>query len=594
MTIKSKAFKFLLGIAVVLAVAVTASLANAADFGTATLRVGSRGAAVIEVQKLVGVTPDGAYGPLTKAAVEAWQANNGLVPVDGIFGAMSRAKAYELAGSTGAVASGDLCPNGMTLASNCTVAPGATTTTPVVTTPSTLTGGEADLTFDVDAESDIDQEGVNQHAFTIEIEADEDGGDALIERLDLEFATTGATTYRSISRVALEVDGDEIAEADTDSRSDWRGSTDTIRFSNLDLVVKSGKVVEVEVLLDVTDDVTNIVLAEVGYRYSDGTGLIESDVYTSGASITVTAPDAVSFRITENRSNPSDTSLDVSSSRSNETLAIVDVEVRKGEGVLEEVEVTLTFDAGAVADMEDLLSRVALEVDGKQVDYINSSSFDTYDSGSTLVLVFDADEFDFEEDDEFEIEVLGSFRAYNDTTPPFITTVQVTNIGLIGYDDGVDAAFDQTSVNKDTSSFAPVFTLTEGDVLVAISDVEVRKTGDHAGTIVFDLEVENDRGATLKLADAYATGTKILTTLTDWTFDTKGYGVSGTSVKLDTGTLYKSTGAALDTDGEAAYLKDGDIATFEVTLTYTSTSTAAFTIEVEEIGGVALGYIWAD
>jgi hypothetical protein len=41
-------------------------------------------------------------------------------------------------------------------------------------------------------------------------------------------------------------------------------------------------------------------------------------------------------------------------------------------------------------------------------------------------------------------------------------------------------------------------------------------------------------------------------------------------------------------------LADGDIATFEVTLDYTSTSTKAFTIEVEKIGGVALGYVWAD
>ena len=69
MTIKSKAFKFLLGIAVVIGVAVAASFASAADFGTATLRVGSRGAAVMEVQKLVGVTADGAYRPRMEASV---------------------------------------------------------------------------------------------------------------------------------------------------------------------------------------------------------------------------------------------------------------------------------------------------------------------------------------------------------------------------------------------------------------------------------------------------------------------------------------------------------------------------------------------
>ncbi|MDD3972817.1 MAG: peptidoglycan-binding domain-containing protein [Clostridia bacterium] len=566
----------MLGIAVVIGVAVAASFASAADFGTATLRVGSRGAAVMEVQKLVGVTADGAYGPMTEAAVKAWQANVGLY-ADGIFGPASRAKAYELAGSTGAVTP-TLCLNGMTFASNCTVAPGATTPTPVA--PVVTSDEEADLSFDVDAESDIDQNGINQHAFTIEIEADEDGGDALIERLDLKFKTTGATTYRSISRVALEVDGDEIAEADTDSRSDWRGKTDTIRFSDLNLVVKSGKIVEVEVLLDVTDDVDNIELLEVGYRYSDGTGLIVSDEHDStGADISVTAADAVNFRITENRSNPSDTSLDVSSSRSNETLAIVDVEVRKGEGALDNVEVTLTFDAAVTeANMQDLLSRVSLEIDGKQVDYINSSSFDVSGSSNSLVLVFDADEFDFEEDDEFEIEVLASFRAYNKTT---IKTVKVTNIALIGYDDGKGEAF--PDVDKSTS-FAPTFTLTQGDILVAISDVEVRKTDDHKGTIVFDLEVENDRGTDLQLGDGSSAGIDV----SKFVFDVKGYGIAtspATTIDLDTGVL---------TGTPASLLADGDIATFEVTLNYDSTSTKAFTIEVKEIGGVALGYIWAD
>jgi len=359
----------------------------------------------------------------------------------------------------------------------------------------------------------------------------------------------------------------------------------------------------VEVLLDVTDDVTAIDLLEVGYRYSDGTGLIVSDEYNdkSGgaaiATISVDPADNVSFRITENRSNPSDGPLDVSSSRSNETLAIVDVEVRDGEGVLEDVEVTLTFGgtvgdtkAKALADMQDLLSRVSLEIDGKQVDSINSSSFDVEDvTGSTLALVFDADEFDFEEDDEFEIEVLASFKAYDDIKTK-ISTVKVTNIDLIGYDDGKGKAF--SGIDKNTS-FAPVFTLTEGDVLVAISDVEVKQSGDHKGTIVFDLEVENDTGADLVLASNIVSD--VLTT-TGWTFDVKGYGATVASVKLDTGTLYDATTdlAYVSNAGKDAYLADGDIATFEVTLDYTSTSNKAFTIEVKEIGGVALGYVWAD
>lgn len=62
------------------------------DFGTATLRVGSSGQYVKNLQTLVGAVSDGAFGPNTKAKVMAWQAANGLV-ADGVFGPASRAKA---------------------------------------------------------------------------------------------------------------------------------------------------------------------------------------------------------------------------------------------------------------------------------------------------------------------------------------------------------------------------------------------------------------------------------------------------------------------------------------------------------------------
>ena len=49
------------------------------------LTVGSRGPAVVRVQKIVGTTADGVYGPNTKAAVAAWQRSK-KIPVDGIWG----------------------------------------------------------------------------------------------------------------------------------------------------------------------------------------------------------------------------------------------------------------------------------------------------------------------------------------------------------------------------------------------------------------------------------------------------------------------------------------------------------------------------
>lgn len=50
-----------------------------------TIRKGSRGPLVAEVQTKLGITADGVFGPGTEAKVKAWQATNGLT-ADGIVG----------------------------------------------------------------------------------------------------------------------------------------------------------------------------------------------------------------------------------------------------------------------------------------------------------------------------------------------------------------------------------------------------------------------------------------------------------------------------------------------------------------------------
>jgi hypothetical protein len=542
----------------------------------------------MEVQKLVGVTADGAFGPMTEAAVKAWQANVGLY-ADGIFGPASRAKAYELAGSTGTVVTPVAGCQAGWIVNPFTNQPCGTTTPTTPSTPSTtLKGEEAQLYISVVEEDDINEEGTDQHAFTIEIEADKNDGDAKIERMDItlnpEKTGSPVTTYRSIEKVALEVDGDVIAELDTDSRSDWR-TGNVLRFSNLDLVVKSGDVVEIEVMLDVTDKLDSVELDKVDVRYVDGTGAVGTEDETGiGAKVGVNTPDSVDMRITKNSSSPKDSILDVSSSRSNDKLYIADVEVKEGAGTLEDVVVQVEFvGANDIDDVKSLVSRFALNVDGKQVDTVNSSAISAFDSGVIVEMTFDADEFDFEEDDEFEIEVLASFRAYDaNSAGKTITTVQVKSVLLEGYDDLTDGTFSESGTFT-----APLFTITEGDITVDIDDSTVA-VGAPLGTgtdgqISFEVTVKNETGA--PLADMTTGGT--------WEFDVKGYSdITITSVAFEEGDAL--TDADVGADGSDD-LADGDETTFKVVLKYTQKVTnQSFTIEVKKIDGNSIGYVWKD
>lgn len=53
-----------------------------------TLRQGSRGDAVKQMQRKLGIAADGVFGPGTAKAVKAWQSKNGLTP-DGVIGPKS-------------------------------------------------------------------------------------------------------------------------------------------------------------------------------------------------------------------------------------------------------------------------------------------------------------------------------------------------------------------------------------------------------------------------------------------------------------------------------------------------------------------------
>lgn len=138
--LKSKTAKAAVGlIALVLFFGSFASNAFAA-FGDHTLRAKSSWKEEVKVLQAglnekgfasPALVVDGAFGAKTTTAVKAYQAANGL-KADGIFGPMSYSKWGTTTGG-GNTDTGALCPNGNTIASNCSLPPGSSNQTGPVT-----------------------------------------------------------------------------------------------------------------------------------------------------------------------------------------------------------------------------------------------------------------------------------------------------------------------------------------------------------------------------------------------------------------------------------------------------------------------------
>ncbi|MFA6520216.1 MAG: peptidoglycan-binding domain-containing protein [Candidatus Paceibacterota bacterium] len=302
--------KFLLGVMVVaiMLVGVVAVGANqaAADCSiTVTLRVGSVGDDVKCLQTLVGATADGKFGPMTKAAVMAWQSQKGLA-ADGVFGPLSRAA------MGGSVASGPLCPNGMTLASNCSLAPNAQATGPLCpngmtlasncttgtgTATGPLAGTAGTVTYSQLSQYSSEEvgEGVNDIKVAgFELEASD--GDVSLRSFKLTFDDTGYTSGDStrledyIESVSIWQGSTKIGSADAvDFTRDSTGIySKVVAVSNA--VVRDGDTEKFYITVngansidseDINSDSWTV--DPINVRYEDGGGVVSTDTITQTA-----------------------------------------------------------------------------------------------------------------------------------------------------------------------------------------------------------------------------------------------------------------------------------------------------------------------
>ena len=319
----STTLKFLASTFVVAAFAF-AFVASAMDFGSTTLKVGSKGEYVKTLQTLVGAIPDGDFGPNTKAKVATWQAANGL-EVDGMFGKMSMAKA-NMTSSTGngsypagcssnvgfSTTTGASCSSSVSYPAGCTSTVGFSSTTGMSCAGTASTGSLSGSFGTVSSMTQIssltsEEIGAGQKDIKVaglDIKTTKDG-DIGVTSMKLTFDSNGNNSLDS-DRLSDYVTGVSIWAGSTkvgsSSSADFtKESTGvyskTVQLSNA--VVKADSTVKFYISVDAISnldsgdiDSDSWTVAINSIRYVDGSGVTTTE--NSGGSVIPSAMDYVS------------------------------------------------------------------------------------------------------------------------------------------------------------------------------------------------------------------------------------------------------------------------------------------------------------
>ena len=291
--------KFFLGVMMVVAFAfVAVSSASAAYMHTVTLKQGSSGSQVMELQKTLGVGADGAFGPMTKAAVMSFQSANGLT-ADGVVGPMTGAKLA--GGSTGCTGfdpmTGKPCGSTSTVPgcmagymfSSTTGAKCDGSTTGSTGSTDAVTGGAGSITVDslsTYSNEDVGEGDTDVKVLAFTVEAD-DNSDVGVTSVKVELKQTNSADSRRIEdyvkSASIWMGGKKVGEADA---SDFSESshiyTKSIALTNA--TVKAGDketfvvALDAQSTLDSGDTNSETFAVDVlNVRFKDGEGVVTTE-----------------------------------------------------------------------------------------------------------------------------------------------------------------------------------------------------------------------------------------------------------------------------------------------------------------------------
>lgn len=420
-----------------------AAVASAAvDLGTTTLRRGSAGVYVSNMQSQLNVctgsslSTDGKFGPSTEMAVKAFQASKGLL-ADGLVGNATKSALNNCGSSSVSTTT----TTTTTLPAGCFAGAMFSSITGQACvggsssmTSTTLNGSAGDLE-DVDILSTYSGEEILEGAtdedgviMSFELEAD-NGSDLLIQNVRLAFAHSGAGSDRLddyVDAVKVWTGNEVVGESDVDEFSENSDVySRSISLSNV--VVEEGETTRFLVSVDALNNIDSNDLAEnwevnlESVRFADAGGAIITDSATGELNSfntlnslagqgavdfsfeDLTTSGDLEFKVTEGSNNPDEQAVEGSDNSDTNDVLMLEAEL-KAEGsdlTIDEIE----FDLASVgADIDVIAKEFKLLVDGDEIDTVDSASF-TSTSGQLQFTDLE-DEFMIDSGDTVTIQVL--------------------------------------------------------------------------------------------------------------------------------------------------------------------------------------------
>jgi len=541
------------------------------------------------------------YGPATAAAVSKMQVMfraevltpNGLVNPTGYFGASSRAKANDLC-VTPVVDAGDEDEDGMEDEDE--------------EEESAFELSGDGFLDDVQTDDEEDEVGEGEEDVVVAMHTLEaDGGDIEVARMTFDLNFTGSSTVADdeawdvFETFALWVDGDMIAEMDASDEDDYLSDDQqTVRFTNLGLVIEEGE--EVEVLFAVSaqnsvdgaeEELANWNVGFIEARVFDADGVASNETTVGEMSETNTTGNAtdnlVPFEVVEegtddgadingSSNSPVDATevVDDGNDDSDEFVVhVFDIEVDNDSGDLEVgdafVDVLITDISGG-ADIaggaEDVIDGIFMTIDGETVEgeatdstaggrVTESTLID--DTGMTIEYRFEFEQdVVLEGDEDYEVEISMVFKGQDNGS---------------SYKNGVEVVTDVTGSQWEVEGSADDDVLDGSDqsetLTLSAADVDVTNygwTSPDAGTFLdFNFTVEaNEENFNVLLAD----------------FD---YVTSGTATT--TGPVLTRTAGDADSITGGFEVESGDTATFRIRWNLNGANGDTFDVTATSIAG---------